>query len=171
MEWKVRPGSALKQKKLAIWSQRGPWTLTLEACRLKMGSWRVYTVDQWSHHFDEEQDADPDPHLSFKVGSGSALRWKPGSGSAVKWCGSAKKSLYCLPTNTISTSFSLQSSLTSSNTKDDGKLESLALSGLATCLPLSVEKEKWSAQKGKNRFDFFILFFVFTTFVQMLCNQ
>jgi hypothetical protein len=43
------------------WSPGRPWGLTMEAWRLKMEPWRVSrpTV-AYSHHFDEEQDTDPD---------------------------------------------------------------------------------------------------------------
>jgi hypothetical protein len=41
----------------------GSWTLTIEAWMLKMESCRVYRpVVEDSHHFDEEQDTDTDPH-------------------------------------------------------------------------------------------------------------
>jgi hypothetical protein len=40
----------------------------MEAWRIKMEPWRVCrTVVADSHHFDEEQDPDPDPHLSEKL--------------------------------------------------------------------------------------------------------
>jgi hypothetical protein len=56
------------------------WTLTIEAWRIKMELLRVCTVGQWnSHQFDEEQDLDPDPHLSEK--SDSDPHWRE-SGSA-----------------------------------------------------------------------------------------
>ncbi len=45
-----------------------PWKLTVEAWRLKMDPWRVYRlVVTNSHHFDEEQDPDPNMHLSEKL--------------------------------------------------------------------------------------------------------
>jgi hypothetical protein len=46
------------------WSQGVLKTITMEAWRLKMEMWRVcrpMVAD--SHHFDEEQDADPEPDL------------------------------------------------------------------------------------------------------------
>ncbi len=40
-----------------------PWTLTREARRLEREPWKVYgPVEANSHHFDEEQDPDPDTH-------------------------------------------------------------------------------------------------------------
>jgi hypothetical protein len=48
-------------KNVSDFPHRGPWTLTVEAWRLKMEPWRVCRpVVADSHHFDEEQD--PDPH-------------------------------------------------------------------------------------------------------------
>jgi hypothetical protein len=41
----------------------GPWTHTVEAWRLKMEPWKFFSpVVAGSHHFDEKQDPDPDPH-------------------------------------------------------------------------------------------------------------
>jgi hypothetical protein len=59
----------------------------MEACRLNMDPWRVCKTLYRpafadSHHFDNEQDPDPqlsekldlDPHFSAKAGSGTALK-------------------------------------------------------------------------------------------------
>jgi hypothetical protein len=57
-------GSALKSKFRSFRgskeSRGGPWTLSMEAWRLKMKPWRVYRpVVIHFRHFDEEQDPDP----------------------------------------------------------------------------------------------------------------
>ncbi len=45
-----------------------PWTLTMEAWRLKMEPRRVYKlVVADSHHFGGKQDLDTDPHSSEKL--------------------------------------------------------------------------------------------------------
>jgi hypothetical protein len=70
MEVKYESGSELKSKFRSFsgskWSHAGPWTHSMEACRIKkIVPWRVcrpLVAD--SHHFDEEQD--PDPHIGEK---------------------------------------------------------------------------------------------------------
>jgi hypothetical protein len=50
------------------WSHGRPGTLTMEAWRLKMELCRVHRpVVADSHHFDEDEKQDPNPHLSEKV--------------------------------------------------------------------------------------------------------
>jgi hypothetical protein len=63
----IRTGSALKSKLRSFrgqkWSPGGPWMRTMEVWRLKMEPLmfcRLVVAD--SHHFDEEQDPDPDQH-------------------------------------------------------------------------------------------------------------
>ncbi len=75
---RVKAGSALKSKVESLRgsksSRGGPWTLTMEAWKLKIEPWRVcrpLVAD--SYHFDEELDPDPDPHWS-ETGSGSWIR-------------------------------------------------------------------------------------------------
>jgi hypothetical protein len=44
------------------WRHGGPWTLTIEAWRLKTEPWRVFRlVVADLSHFDEEQVQDPNP--------------------------------------------------------------------------------------------------------------
>jgi hypothetical protein len=45
------------------WSRGGLWTLTMEACWVKMEYWGFFgSVVADSHPIDEQQDSDPDPH-------------------------------------------------------------------------------------------------------------
>ncbi len=50
---------------------KGPWTLAAEAWRLNMMPWRVCRpVFADSHHIEEKQDPNSDPHLSKKSNPG-----------------------------------------------------------------------------------------------------
>ncbi len=80
--WKAgsRSRSALKLKfRSSKWSRGGPWTLTMEARRIKMEPWRAcrpVVAGWWGAGFGSA--------LKCKAGSGSALKWKAGFGSATK---------------------------------------------------------------------------------------
>ncbi len=53
---------------MSKWSREGPWTLSMEAWPLKMEPRRVCGFAD-SHHFDEEQDPDPDPLKLMRIRS------------------------------------------------------------------------------------------------------
>jgi hypothetical protein len=60
-----------------------PWTVTMEALRLKMVPWSVYRkMVADSLNFDEEQD--PDPHSSKKLNPDRHEIENAGSGSALQ---------------------------------------------------------------------------------------
>ncbi len=60
------------------WSVQNPHSGGVEAQNVAVkGFCRTVVADL--HHFDEEQDPDPDPQLSKKDGSGSAVEEKMGS--------------------------------------------------------------------------------------------
>ncbi len=101
LEWKAGSGSSFKSKFRSFWgskcSREGPWTLTVDAGRLKIEPWwDCRPVVAASHQFNWEQDPNPESGSTFKwkVGSGSALKWKDESGSALKWFGSIYTILY-----------------------------------------------------------------------------
>ncbi len=77
LEWKAGSGSASKAWLKSCWGSK--LSCRGRAWRFKMKSWRVCSpVVADSQHFDEEQDPDPNPHLSEKLDP-----------DPPKWCGSA----------------------------------------------------------------------------------
>jgi hypothetical protein len=65
--YKSQNSEALEAQNIVM--DGGPWTLTMEAWRLrKMEPWRVHRpLVADSRHFDEEQYPDPRPHLTEKL--------------------------------------------------------------------------------------------------------